>query len=92
MVGAQEQALERVGILVWLLVAVKAVGVQRGALHEARDDVVADVVGHLPAERLGGELGRAGLNDPGRDPGPLGVELRAVAESGEDDPVGLGSA
>ncbi len=80
-----EQALRATRrILGGPLVAVEPVRVQQRALDEPGDDVVIDVVGHLPAQRAAPSSRRAPVHGRGRDARPLGVELGAGAQPDDD--------
>ena len=94
MVGAEQQPLNGpVGpVVVVALVAVKPVGPEDGALDQPGDDLIADVVWDLPAERVGAEFDGPVMGDARGGPRALGVELGAVAEADQDvaAPVGVG--
>ncbi len=57
---------------------------EQRALDESFDDVRADVVRHLPAQRARPQLPRATVGHGRCDPRALGVEPVAIAEADED--------
>ena len=83
-VGADDQAgdgglVGRAG-----LVAGEAVGREQRAGDDRLDDLVADVVGQLPAERAGAALARPIVGHRRRYPRPLGVERRPRTEPDQE--------
>jgi hypothetical protein len=95
LVGGDDQLVDAGAAVLVLVVALaleqrELVGAHHAALHERRGVGVGDVVGELPAQRLGPELAGAGDHAAGDDPGALGIELVALAQPGDQPALAVG--
>ena len=91
MVGGDDEVVDGGGLLGRrVLVAVEAIGGEDRALGERARDVVADVVGDLPAQRPRAELARARLRGGRGDAGALSGEVLARPQADEQPALAVG--
>ena len=69
----------------------EAIASKERALDKAAEDIVADVVRYLPAERLRADLARASKHVRRYQPRSLGIERRALTKPDEDHPAVAGA-